>query len=81
MSLSMPFREFARLKLVASVNSEGNTTMKFEPLPAPLVEDNVGPNVLFHFQSSFCNGINTLTVYVSPVGPTSTSTNDGKVDL
>ncbi|KAJ3934768.1 MAG: hypothetical protein NXY57DRAFT_958789 [Lentinula lateritia] len=74
----MPFREFARLKLVASVNSEGNTTMKFEPLPAPLVEDNVGPNVLFHFQSSFCNGINTLTVYVSPVGPTSTSTNDDR---
>ncbi|KAJ4471845.1 hypothetical protein C8J55DRAFT_563507 [Lentinula edodes] len=76
----MPFREFARLKLVASVTSEGCTMMKFEPSPAPLVEDGFSPNVLFHFESSLCNGINTLTVYVSPVVSTSTSRNQDRTD-
>ncbi|KAH7874472.1 uncharacterized protein C8R40DRAFT_1171572 [Lentinula edodes] len=76
----MPFREFARLKLVASVTSEGNTMMKFEPSPAPVVEDGFDPNVLFHFESSLCNGINTLTVYVSPVVSTSTSRNQDRTD-
>ncbi|KAJ3739814.1 hypothetical protein DFH05DRAFT_1512913 [Lentinula detonsa] len=65
MSFSIPFREFARLKLVASMSPEGDTSMKFEPSPAPLIVDDVGSNAVFHFQSNLCNGINTLTIYVT----------------
>ncbi|KAJ3823979.1 hypothetical protein F5878DRAFT_123783 [Lentinula raphanica] len=74
MSLSMPFREFARLKLVASMTSEGNTSMQFEPSSASLIPDDVGSNVVFHFQSSVSNGVNTLTIYVTGSAPLTGST-------
>ncbi|KAJ3831729.1 hypothetical protein F5878DRAFT_667189 [Lentinula raphanica] len=51
--------------------------MQLEPLSAPLItdSDDICSNVVFHFQSSASNGINTLTIYVTKAESTGPSSN------